>query len=376
MKLQDRWQVRYFAALAAAGVGLLLRLLLTRWVGPGFPTYISFYPTVMVTALFFGFWPGIVATLASAFLVDYFVLPPEGAFKYNSPVDLVGQLFFVGMGVLMSMVAGRLRYIRRNLEHLVAERTASMEIEIDVRKKAETAVRKNAEDLDRSNKDLEQFAYVASHDLQEPLRAVAGFMGLLKKQYSDALDAEAKEYIDFAVDGAVRMQTLIHDLLAFSRVGTKGGAFSPFPMKNAVDAALVNLHAAIAESGAHVEYGDLPVVSADPSQMTQLLQNLIGNAVKFKSERPPRIVISAKSENEATVFSVADNGIGIDAKYFDRIFLIFQRLHTRDEYDGTGIGLAVCKKIVERHGGSIWVESRPGEGATFYFSIPTRGENS
>jgi light-regulated signal transduction histidine kinase (bacteriophytochrome) len=200
-------------------------------------------------------------------------------------------------------------------------------------------------------------------------------MGLLKKQYRDALDSEAKEYIDLAVEGATRMQTLIHDLLAYSRVGTKGGAFSPFPMKNAIDAARDNLQAAIAESGASVVCGDLPVVNADLPQMTQLMQNLIGNAVKFRSQRAPQISIGAETGNGAYIFSVADNGIGIDPRYFDRIFLIFQRLHTRNEFEGTGIGLAVCKRIVERHSGSIWVESKLGEGSTFYFSIPNRGEN-
>jgi signal transduction histidine kinase len=380
MKFWDRWEVRFSMAPVAAGAGLVVRLALTHWFGPGFPTYITFYPTIMVAGLFGGFWPGISATLLSAIMVDYWVLPPEGMFKYSNPVDLIGQFFFAGMGALMSAVAGRLRFIRSHLEQLVKERTDSLKTEIEERTKAEETVRKTAEDLERSNKDLEQFAYVASHDLQEPLRAVAGFMGLLKKQYSASLSTEAGEYIDFAVEGAERMQTLIHDLLAFSRVGTRGGALAPVAMKTAVDGALANLQAAIAESGATVECSDLPVVNADLAQMTQLLQNLIGNAVKFRGKQAPRITIGAQRKDDAWIFSVSDNGIGIDPQYFDRIFLIFQRLHTRSQYTGTGIGLAVCKKIVERHGGLIWVESKPAEGSTFYFSIPItdvyKGENS
>jgi signal transduction histidine kinase len=371
MKFLDRWQFRYCIAPVAAGIGLVLRFLLTDWVGPGFPTYITFYPAVMLAALWGGFWPGFVATIASALAVDYWLLPPEGMFKYVNNVDLVGQFFFIGMGVLMSGVAARLRFIRNNLETIVNQRTASLRTEMEERKKAEEAVRKTADDLTRSNKDLEQFAYVASHDLQEPLRAVAGFMGLLKKQHAAALSAEAREYIDFAVEGAERMQTLIHDLLAFSRVGTRGGAFVPVDMKDAIAKALANLQAAITESNALVDCADLPVVNADLLQMTQLLQNLIGNAIKFRGQKTPHIKIGARPSDGRWIFSVSDNGIGIDPQYFDRIFLIFQRLHTRTEYKGTGIGLAVCKKIVERHGGAIWVESKPDEGSTFYFSIPT-----
>ena len=260
----------------------------------------------------------------------------------------------------------------QDLKTVTASRD-ELNLEIAERKKAEQALRSTSEDLIRSNKDLEQFAYVASHDLQEPLRAVAGFMGLLKKQYEPKLDAEAREYIDFAVEGAERMQTLIHDLLAFSRVGTRGGAFEPIALNAGVDAALVNLRAAIDESHARVSRGDLPVVNADPSQMTQLMQNLIGNAIKFRGQAAAEVRIDALRKDQAWEISVSDNGIGIDPRYFDRIFLIFQRLHTRTEYKGTGIGLAICKKIVERHGGSIRVESKPGAGATFIFTIPDKG---
>jgi signal transduction histidine kinase len=370
MRFGDRWQVRFLLAPAFAVIGLLLRLALTQMVGQGFSTYISFYPSVILTALFGGFWPGFVATLISALMADYWVLPPEGIFKYNTLVEFTGQLFFVAMGVLMSAVAGRLRFMRTHLEQLVSQRTSALKAEIAEREHAEEEARKSAEDLARSNKDLEQFAYVASHDLQEPLRAVAGFMGLLKEKYQNSLTDEAREYIDLAIEGAGRMHALINDLLAYSRVGARSGGFASFSMNKAVEAALVNLRAAVSESGASIECEDLPYVNADFSQATQLMQNLIGNAVKFRGPRAPLISIGARQREADVVFIVKDNGIGIDPKYFERIFLIFQRLHTHSEYQGTGIGLAVCKKIVERHGGSIWVESKPGEGATFCFSLP------
>jgi signal transduction histidine kinase len=263
----------------------------------------------------------------------------------------------------------------RDLKSITASRD-ELNKEIDIRKKAETALLKTAEDLARSNKDLEQFAYVASHDLQEPLRAVAGFMGLLKKQFGDAMNETAKEYMDFAVEGAERMQRLIDDLLAYSRVGTKGRKFAMFPMKESFDDAMKNLKIAIDEANAVVTRGDMPEIYGDASQMTQMLQNLIGNAIKFHGPNRPEINVIALRKDGHWQISVADNGIGIEPQYFERIFLIFQRLHGRTQYKGTGIGLAVCKRIVERHGGKIWVESKPNEGTVFYFTIPDKGENA
>lgn len=247
--------------------------------------------------------------------------------------------------------------------------------EITEREKVEHTLHQIAENLARSNKDLEQFAYVASHDLQEPLRAVAGFMALLKKQYRAALDTTAQEFIDLAVEGTVRMQTLIHDLLTYSRVGTRGLAFEPISLKDAVDGAQRNLHAAIAQANARIFCDSQPTLHADLTQMTQLMQNLIGNAIKFHGPSNPEIRIGAERKDQNWVVSVSDNGIGIEPQYFDRIFLIFQRLHSRTQYEGTGIGLAICKRIVERHGGSIMVESKAGQGSTFYFTIPYKGEN-
>jgi PAS domain S-box-containing protein len=247
--------------------------------------------------------------------------------------------------------------------------------DITRRKLAEDAVNQTAEDLARSNKDLEQFAYVASHDLQEPLRAVAGFMGILNKRYRAQLDVKAREYVDQSIEGAERMQTLINDLLVFSRVGTKGGTFASMSMQKAADTALANLKVAIEESSALITSDPLPVVIADAMQMTQLLQNLIGNAIKFRGKERPTLYIGATREPRQWVFSIRDNGIGIEPQYYDRIFMIFQRLHTRERYGGTGIGLALCKRIVERHNGAIWVESKYQEGSTFFFTIPDEGEN-
>jgi PAS domain S-box-containing protein len=248
--------------------------------------------------------------------------------------------------------------------------------DISDRKRAETALRETAEELARSNLDLEQFAYVASHDLQEPLRAVAGCAQVLARRYEGKLDDRADELIAHTVDGVSRMQGLINDLLAYSRIGTRGAAFETTDVGFALDRAVANLEAAIAESEAVVARDELPVVQADASQLTQLFQNLVGNAIKFRGAQTPRIHVGAHRTNGTWVLSVRDNGIGLEAEYFDRIFVIFQRLHTRAEYPGTGIGLAVCKKIVERHGGKIWVESEPGRGTTFFFTIPSkRGES-
>ncbi len=236
-------------------------------------------------------------------------------------------------------------------------------------KKQEVIIRQTLTELERSNQELEQFAYIASHDLQEPLRMVSSFLQLLQSRYKDSLDEDGLEFIEFAVDGASRMRQLIKDLLEFSRVGTRGKPFEKAKIEELANIAVQNLSESITESNAVIKIGKLPELSVDHSQIVQLFQNLISNAIKFRGETDPEINISAKRKKYNYEFTVTDNGIGFDVKYKDRIFTIFQRLHTSEEYSGTGIGLAVCKKIVERHGGEIWVESEPGKGTKFYFTL-------
>jgi signal transduction histidine kinase/PAS domain-containing protein len=264
----------------------------------------------------------------------------------------------------------------QHVENLVEQRTGQLQ-------KANEALIREIEqreelsrDLVRSNNDLEQFAYVASHDLQEPLRAVSGFVELLKRDLGETLDGKRTEYMKYVVDGVHRMQSLIHGLLEYSRIGTKGSAPQSTNVKDALHKAILNLRTSIEESGATVRAENLPAVYMDPVQLEQLLQNLVGNALKFRSKiTQPEITVSSSRGDGQWLLWVRDNGIGIDPRFTERIFLIFQRLHTRNEYPGTGIGLALCKKIVERHGGKIWVESKPGEGASFFFTIPDTGES-
>ena len=242
--------------------------------------------------------------------------------------------------------------------------------DITDRRNAEAALREAHEELKRSNAELEQFAYVASHDLQEPLRMVASYTQLLSRRYEAKLDGDAREFMAYVVDGASRMKQLIEDLLAYSRVGTKGGEFRPVAADSALRRALFNLRAGIEEAGAAVTYDALPTLPADEVQLGQLFQNLIGNALKFRSDSVPRIHVGVKELPQEWELEVRDNGIGIEKQYYERIFMVFQRLHNKGEYPGTGIGLAICKKVVERHGGRIWVESRPGEGSSFFFTLP------
>jgi len=242
--------------------------------------------------------------------------------------------------------------------------------DITDRRRAEEQLAARARETVRSNQDLEQFAYAASHDLQEPLRAISGVTELLAQRYHGRLDEQADRYISLIVEGCGRMYQLIHGLLAYSRLGTRGQPLEPVDSATVLARALADLQAAIAEAGAEVAHDPMPTVTADRAQLGQLFQNLIANALKFRSAEPPRIHISAQRDHDLWTFAIADNGIGIDPQYAEQIFAIFQRLHTRDEYPGTGIGLAICKKIVERHGGRIWVESQSGQGSTFRFTLP------
>ncbi len=630
--------MRFGLSLAAVVAGLLLRWAIEYWTGPGLPTYITFYPAVMLVALLAGFWPGIVATLAAVVVVDYFLLGPSHQFGVDTLVDDVGQIFFAGVGVLMSVVAGLYHRIRDNLKNLVEERTKelgenearlrrSQEIahlgswELDLvnsqltwsdevyrifglkpqefgatyqaflervhpddraavdaayssslrdnrdgydiehrvvrndtaevrvvhekcehfrdtdgkivrsvgmvhditeRKRAEEALRDAAvqkqaaqysrtlievsidplvtisaegkitdvneatlkatgvsrneligtdfsnyftepekardgyrrvfaknyvtdypltirhrdgrltdvlynasvyrdadgnvlgvfaaardvtaqnraeaelkrhrdsleilvkertteleesnKDLARSNENLGQFAYVASHDLQEPLRIMASYSQLLEKRYKDKLDKNADEFIEYIVGAAARMQKLIADLLAYSRAGHKGENLEDVDCNEVVHKVVDNMAATIQEAGGSVIYDSLPVIRAHEAGMIQLFQNLIGNALKFRGAEPPKVHVSAKKVSGHWAFSVRDNGIGIEPQYFDRIFVIFQRLHAREKYTGTGIGLSICKKIVDNLGGRIWVESKAGKGSTFHFTVPEGGK--
>lgn len=234
----------------------------------------------------------------------------------------------------------------------------------------ERRVEERTGELRRSNKELEQFAYIASHDLQEPLRMVVSYLQLIERRYSSKLDAEGLQFMKFAVDGGQRMQTLIHDLLSYSRVHTHKRPFEAVDLNATMQAVSANLKVAVAESGATITTDVLPTVFGDSTQLAQLLQNLLSNGIKFRGKDALRIHVSAERTGHEWRVSVQDNGIGIAPEYFERIFVIFQRLHSRDEYPGTGIGLAVCQRIVERHGGRIWVESRPGHGSKFSFTIP------
>jgi signal transduction histidine kinase len=234
----------------------------------------------------------------------------------------------------------------------------------------EDLVKVRTSELQATNKELQQFAYVASHDLQEPLRMIASFLQLLSRRYSGKLDKDADEFIKYAVDGATRLQTMINDLLLFSRVGTRGKEFTDVDMKVVIEDVLANLAVAIDNGKANISVGDMPTIKADQSQMIQLTQNLVENAIKFRGKDTPRIEISANRGKGEWIFSVRDNGIGIESKYFERIFIVFQRLHAGDVYKGTGIGLSLAKKVVERHGGRIWLESEVGKGSIFYFTIP------
>ena len=298
---------------------------------------------------------------------------------YVGSRDLAHSPFFPEEHALIDAVASTLGQIleKRNAYDALAALTAQVaEANEQLQRRSEQLSATNREmaakarELTRSNKELEQFAYVASHDLQEPLRMVTSFMQLLAMEYRGKLDPQADEYIEYAVDGATRMGNLIHDLLTFSRIGAKGADMAPVRLKSVFDDAVLNLTVAIEESEAVITHDDLPVVVGDESQLVLLFQNLLANGIKFAKEGPPRIHIGVERIDSEWQIAVKDNGIGFDAEFSERIFGVFQRLHDRSEYAGTGIGLAICKKTVERHGGRIWAESAPDEGATFYFTLP------
>jgi PAS domain S-box-containing protein len=295
----------------------------------------------------------------------------RSAFAFPIPVGgkFYGVMEFFGREVRPR--DERILEIARTVGHQIGQFIARKQAEAALQE-ANDQLTVKAEQLSRSNAELEQFAYVASHDLQEPLRMIASYTQLILRRYGDRFDGDAREFMDFIVDGATRMKQLIEDLLAYSRVGTHGKAFRPTDSGAAVQKALANLRAAIESSTGTVTHDPLPTINADEFQLVQLFQNLIGNALKFKGAETPRVHISVNEQADTWTFGVKDNGIGIDGEYFDRIFMVFQRLHSRTDYPGTGIGLAICKKVVDRHGGRLWIESGVGSGSTFWFTVPKK----
>jgi chemotaxis family two-component system sensor kinase Cph1 len=268
---------------------------------------------------------------------------------------------------------------RKKMENLISQRTDKLaninkllNVEIDDHEKAEIKLDNLIKKLKVSNEDLEQFAYVSSHDLREPLRMITSFLQLLQRRYADTLDEDANEFINFAVEGAKRMDMMINDLLEYSRIGSTERKFEYVQSEKILETVLINLKPSIENTNTIISHDPLPLIYANEPQMIQLFQNLIGNAIKYRGEEVPKIHISSDNANDEYIFSVKDNGIGIDQKHLERIFNIFQRLHTREEYEGTGIGLTISQKILRQHRGEIWAESEPGKGTTFYFTLPNQ----
>jgi len=299
-------------------------------------------------------------------------------------IDDLGEVeFIVGTGIDITdrkRAEEALKLARDQLELRVKSRTAELvetnkqlEWEVIERKRSQEALEERAEELSQTVADLERFTYVASHDLQEPFRNVANCMEILRRRYEDKLGPEAAKLIDYAIDSSLHLKQLIDGLSLYSRVSARGGAFEPTDCQKVFDQAMQGFQAVIQENQAVITHDPLPIVFGDSAQLVQVFENLLANAIKF-NQRPPRVYVSARKEEDELVFSVTDNGIGIEPQYFDRIFSIFQRLHRSNDYPGIGVGLAVTKKIIERHGGRIWVESVPGEGTTFFFTIPDRAK--
>ncbi|MGF7119078.1 sensor histidine kinase [Methanobacterium oryzae] len=296
----------------------------------------------------------------------------NGQFKEIFEKSPIGTLFYDKKGKLLNMNQSSMSISDIPSINVSNKVNFNDPLELKVKKRI-SELDKLIEELKRSNEELEQFAYVASHDLQEPLRAIISFTQLLERRYKGQLDSDADEFMDYIIDAAERMQQLINGLLQYSRVTTQGNKFQPVNINNVVNDVLFNLRTSIEENNAEITVDKLPTVTIDKLQLLQLFQNIIGNAIKFKKpDESPKIHISANKDEERNeyVFSVVDNGIGIEPQYNERIFVIFQRLHTQDVYKGTGIGLSIAKRIIERCGGCIWVESSFGKGSTFYFTLP------
>lgn len=341
---------RYLLAVLLSGVTLGIAVFLTPVLYPNMGP--PLFAGAAVATWLCGFGPGLLtAVLTSAGFAYFFVDPAHAHLIAGASV------FWRIASILLALLLVTL------LTALIERRRAALIA-------SETRYKALSERLASSNKELEQFAYVASHDLQEPLRMVASYTELLGEKYRGKLDGDADKYIAYAVDGARRMQVLINDLLKYSRIERQQFAATDVDANAVLEDVLKALQKSIEESGAIVAHDPLPTVNADRTLFVQLFQNLIGNAIKFRGEQPPQVSVAAQANGREWIFSVRDNGIGIDPRYGERIFQMFQRLHRRDQYPGTGIGLAICKKVVERHGGRIWMESEPGRGSAFYFTLP------
>jgi signal transduction histidine kinase len=371
--------LRYGAAVANVALALAVGTTLAPVLQGELP-FVPFFVATAATGLFGGLGPSLLSTVLSFVAGMLFVIRPDHQWWTATPHNvavfgtyLLGALTIVTISSAMHRARQRVIDRQIELEREMGERIQAEDALRKAHDELEARVQERTAELARSNAELQQFAYVASHDLQEPLRMVSNFTQLLAERYDAKLDNDGREFIAYAVEGATRMQTLVQDLLALSRVGTRGKNLEVVRLAEAVDRAVANLEFAIQENGALVSHDELPEVMADSSQMMQLFQNLIGNGIKFKGAEPPRVHISAGRNGKEWTFSVRDNGIGFEPQYAERIFAVFQRLHSRDEYRGNGIGLSICRKIVERHQGRIWAESIPGSGATFYFTMPAAG---
>jgi signal transduction histidine kinase len=395
--------LRYSVAVGIVALSLLARVALDPVLQDELP-FVTFFVGIAAAAWFGGLGPSLLSVALGFVAAEWFFIGHGHAQLLATPRDfaMAGCYFLVAAIIVLlgnaihkarECAASRqaelereigkrrraeeeLRGAQDELEYRIRVRTAELSGAMEAQEAEKKALAHKSAELERSNAELQQFAYAASHDLQEPLRMVANFTQLLAERYASRLDDDGREFIAYAVGGAARMQALIQDLLAYSRVGAKGRGFEPVNCNEAFGRAVSNLYASIGESAALVSHDELPVIQADATQMVQVFQNLVGNGIKFKGADPPRVHVSAVRNADDWVFSVRDNGIGIEPRYAERIFVIFQRLHRPEDYPGNGIGLALCRKIVERHGGEIWLESQPGQGSTFFFSIPVDGQRT
>jgi len=346
MKEDKTKQVIFYSILLTIGI-----FIFDLWTPLGIAGGVPYAAVVLISfwlpGQYYTFAAGMVGSILT--IIGFFLSPP-------APSNVELWIVLINRSLALFVIWSGVVFVTK-YKYALAERKKAE----DAFKQANKDLKRYTDELKRSNAELEQFAYVASHDLQEPLRMVSSFTQLLSKRYKDKLDSDANEFISYAVEGANRMQRLINDLLSYSRINTKGKPFEETDCGEILGHVRANLHVAIEKSGALI---------------MRLFQNLVDNAIKFSDKEAPRIHVSAEAKDNKWVFSVQDNGIGIDPQYHERIFLIFQRLHGKEEYPGTGIGLAICKRIVERHGGKTWVESEPQKGSAFYFTIPIRGGKS